>query len=184
MKTTLDLPDELMRAVKIRAVHEHKKLKDTIAELIRRGIAASKYPRPKLPKPVKLRWRRRSIIGLQLTTRAFSPWQINSGAAWSPKTPDCAPPRPPLLNPWLKHSPLVRLLILAAGNREPFLVFRRAEATQRLQSCGCIRRRRLAFGSSRHSGFSVFRNPKLGRSTHRARDRNRISHRARHRVGI
>ncbi len=38
---------------------------------------------------------RRSIIGLQLTTRAFSPWQINSGAAWSPKTPDCAPPRPP-----------------------------------------------------------------------------------------
>ena len=55
MKTTLDLPDELMRAVKIRAVHEHKKLKDTIAELIRKGIAASKSPRPKLPKPVKLR---------------------------------------------------------------------------------------------------------------------------------
>ena len=55
MKTTLDLPDELMRAVKIRAVHEHKKLKDTIAELICKGIAASKSPRPKLPKPVKLR---------------------------------------------------------------------------------------------------------------------------------
>jgi len=49
MKTTLDLPDDLMRAVKIRAVHEHKKLKDTIAELIRKGIAASKSPRPKLP---------------------------------------------------------------------------------------------------------------------------------------
>jgi hypothetical protein len=26
MKTTLDLPDDLMREVKIRAVHEHKKL--------------------------------------------------------------------------------------------------------------------------------------------------------------
>ena len=37
MKTTLDL-DDLMRAVKIRAVHEHKKLKDTIAELIRKGL--------------------------------------------------------------------------------------------------------------------------------------------------
>ena len=55
MKTTLDLPDELMRAVKIRAVHEHKKLKDTIAELLRKAIAAKEGRPPKLPKPVKLR---------------------------------------------------------------------------------------------------------------------------------
>ena len=55
MKTTLDLPDELMREVKIRAVHEHKKLKDTIAELLKKGMAASRTPRHKLPKPVKLR---------------------------------------------------------------------------------------------------------------------------------
>ena len=55
MKTTLDLPDELMREVKIRAVHEHKKLKDTIAELLKKGIAASRTERSKIPKPVKLR---------------------------------------------------------------------------------------------------------------------------------
>ena len=55
MKTTLDLPDDLMRKVKIRAVHEHKKLKDTIAELIRKGMAANSARRPKIPKPVKLR---------------------------------------------------------------------------------------------------------------------------------
>ena len=55
MKTTLDLADDLMCAVKIRAVHEHKKLNHTIAELIRKGIGASKSPRPKLPKPMKLR---------------------------------------------------------------------------------------------------------------------------------
>ena len=55
MKTTLDLPDDLMRAVKIRAVHEHKKLKDTIAELLRKGMAAAKTRAPKIPKPVKLR---------------------------------------------------------------------------------------------------------------------------------
>ena len=55
MKTTLDLPDDLMREVKIRAVHEHKKLKDAIADFIRKGMAASKSPRRKLPKPVKLR---------------------------------------------------------------------------------------------------------------------------------
>jgi len=55
MKTTLDLPDDLMREVKIRAVHEHKKLKDAIAEFIRKGMAAGKTRAPKLPKPVKLR---------------------------------------------------------------------------------------------------------------------------------
>ena len=55
MKTTLDLPDDLMREVKIRAVHEHKKLKDVIAELIGKGMAAGKTRAPKLPKPVKLR---------------------------------------------------------------------------------------------------------------------------------
>ena len=55
MKTTLELPDELMKEVKIRAVHEHKKLKDIIAELLRKGIAASKTRRPTIPKAVKLR---------------------------------------------------------------------------------------------------------------------------------
>ena len=54
IKTTLDLPDDLMREVKIRALHEGKKLKDAIAELIRQGIAASKSRRPRRPKPVKL----------------------------------------------------------------------------------------------------------------------------------
>ncbi len=38
MKTTLDLPDDLMQEVKIRAVKEKRKLKDTIADLLRRGI--------------------------------------------------------------------------------------------------------------------------------------------------
>ena len=55
MKTTLDLPDELMREVKIRAVHERKKLKDAIAEFLRKGMAADKKPSSKIPKPVKLR---------------------------------------------------------------------------------------------------------------------------------
>jgi len=55
MKTTLDLPDDLMRAVKIRAVQERKKLKDAIAEFIRKGMAAGKTRPPKTPKPVKLR---------------------------------------------------------------------------------------------------------------------------------
>jgi plasmid stability protein len=41
VKTTLDLPDELMRSVKIRAVQENRKLKDMLAELLRRGLASA-----------------------------------------------------------------------------------------------------------------------------------------------
>jgi hypothetical protein len=53
MKTTLDLPDDLVKRVKIRAIHEHKKLKEAIAELIERGM---NEPCPaKIPKPLKLR---------------------------------------------------------------------------------------------------------------------------------
>ncbi len=70
MKTTLDLPDELMREVKIRAVYEHKKLKDTIAELLRKGIAAGKTRPAKIPRPVKLR-------GGPITTE-----EIEAAIAW------------------------------------------------------------------------------------------------------
>ena len=39
MRTTLDLPDDLVRAVKIRAVEENRRLKDTVADLLRRGLS-------------------------------------------------------------------------------------------------------------------------------------------------
>ena len=39
MKTTLDLPDDLMREIKVRAAREDRKLKDLIAELLRKGMA-------------------------------------------------------------------------------------------------------------------------------------------------
>jgi hypothetical protein len=41
MKTTLDLPDDLVKEVKLRAVHEGAKLKDAVADLLRKGLAAS-----------------------------------------------------------------------------------------------------------------------------------------------
>lgn len=44
MKTTVELPDDLMRAVKIRAVNEDRRLKDVMEDLIRAGLA--KGPRP------------------------------------------------------------------------------------------------------------------------------------------
>lgn len=55
MRTTLDLPDDLMRAVKIRAVEENRRLKDVIADLLRRGLAAGEPSVP--PEPVRSRVR-------------------------------------------------------------------------------------------------------------------------------
>jgi hypothetical protein len=51
VKTTLDLPDELMRAIKIRAVRANRKLKDEIACLLRRGLTRG----PKLPETARTR---------------------------------------------------------------------------------------------------------------------------------
>ena len=40
MKTTLDLPEDLVRRMKLRAVREGRKLKDVASEVVRRGLAA------------------------------------------------------------------------------------------------------------------------------------------------
>lgn len=47
MKTTLDLPDALVKQVKIRAVREGRKLKDAVADLLRKGLAQSRTSPPK-----------------------------------------------------------------------------------------------------------------------------------------
>jgi hypothetical protein len=57
MKTTLELPAELMRRVKLRAVHRNQKLKDAITQLLELGIAASADAddAPRAPKPLRLK---------------------------------------------------------------------------------------------------------------------------------
>lgn len=54
MKTTLDLPDELMRAVKIQAVRGNRRLKETVADLLRRGLAQRRRDGTGPRKRVKL----------------------------------------------------------------------------------------------------------------------------------
>ena len=44
MKTTLELPDELMRALKIRAANEGRRLKDVVATVISDGLAHPAAP--------------------------------------------------------------------------------------------------------------------------------------------
>ncbi|WP_395747097.1 antitoxin [Prosthecobacter sp.] len=54
MKTTLDLPGDLVREIKLRAVHEGSKLKDTVAELLRRGLREQRAKGGGRPSRVKL----------------------------------------------------------------------------------------------------------------------------------
>ena len=53
MKTTFDLPQDLVREIKIHAVKEGRKLKDTVTELLRKGLnsrpAKKSAGRVKLP---------------------------------------------------------------------------------------------------------------------------------------
>jgi len=44
MKTTLELPDELMRQLRVRAAQSDRRLKDVVTELVERGLEASNSP--------------------------------------------------------------------------------------------------------------------------------------------
>lgn len=44
MKTTLDLPDELLRAVKVRAARSNRRFKDVVAELLAKGMSEPAQP--------------------------------------------------------------------------------------------------------------------------------------------
>ena len=54
MKTTRELPDDLMRTIKIRAVEENRKLKDTIVDLLRRGLSQEPFEPTSVRNRVRL----------------------------------------------------------------------------------------------------------------------------------
>ena len=49
MKTTLDLPDEILREMKLRAVVQGRTLKELVADLLRQGLGMA--PRAPLEPP-------------------------------------------------------------------------------------------------------------------------------------
>ena len=54
VKTTLELPDELMRAVKIRAANQGRRLKDVVADLLRTGLADEQKGSGRVQRRVRL----------------------------------------------------------------------------------------------------------------------------------
>lgn len=52
MKTTIELPASLVKQVKLRAVREGRKLKDAVADLLRKGLAAARDEKAKTQAPV------------------------------------------------------------------------------------------------------------------------------------
>ncbi|SRR5260370_36489715 len=52
MKTTLDLPDALVKQVKLRALQDGQKLKDAVADLLRKGLSVAMNTEPYALAPV------------------------------------------------------------------------------------------------------------------------------------
>ena len=65
MKTTLELPDELGRRIKIRAAQRNQKLKDTIAQLLELGLVTA--PRNEVPRraPTPVRLREHGLLSIR-----------------------------------------------------------------------------------------------------------------------
>ena len=64
MKTTIDLPESLLKEVKLRALHEGRKLKDEGADLLRAGLTAVNRPHTARKRLTSSRVRTDPITGL------------------------------------------------------------------------------------------------------------------------
>jgi plasmid stability protein len=85
MKTTLDLPDDVMRAVKIRAAEENRRLKDTMADLLRRGLAQEHRAPAAVRRRVKLplvECAHEARPGEEMTPERVADAQLEEEAGW------------------------------------------------------------------------------------------------------
>ncbi|MBI1783899.1 antitoxin [Candidatus Sumerlaeota bacterium] len=90
MKTTLDLPDALVRQLKLRAVHDGRKLKEVAADLLRKGLEAASVS-SSAPVVVKDRKTRLPVIqcrraaprGQELTPERVAQILVEQEAGWA-----------------------------------------------------------------------------------------------------
>ena len=55
MKTTIELPDELVTEIKVEAAREKKKLKELVPELVRAGLRVRRAPR-RVQRDAAVQW--------------------------------------------------------------------------------------------------------------------------------
>ena len=80
MKTTIELPGDLVREIKLRALHDGRKLKDAMADLLRQGLTA-RSPRGTRASRVKLplvQCRRAAVLSPEQVAGAL----LKQEAAW------------------------------------------------------------------------------------------------------
>ncbi len=88
MKTTLDLPDELVREIKLKAVHEGRKLKDAMADLLRAGLAAGaaraeeRTARKKRPRLPLVKCRHGATAATEMTPQRVADILLEQEASW------------------------------------------------------------------------------------------------------
>jgi plasmid stability protein len=85
MKTTLEIPDELMREIKVRAAKEDRKLKDLVSDLLRRGLAEAEQPPPKVRHRVNLPLvqGKPAAPGQEMTPERVAQLLIDEEAEWA-----------------------------------------------------------------------------------------------------
>ena len=92
MKTTFNLPDDLVRRLKLRAVRDRRKLKDVAAEFLRAGLSAKAPLRSERPAVVGkdkktglpvIKCRHAAPRGQELTPERVAEILNNQEAEWA-----------------------------------------------------------------------------------------------------
>ena len=92
MKTTLDLPNDLVREIKLKAVHEGRKLKDAMADLLRAGLAAGaakaeeRTARKKKTRLPLVKCRHDATAATEMTPQRVADLLLEQEASWHAKT--------------------------------------------------------------------------------------------------
>jgi plasmid stability protein len=88
MKTTLDLPEDLVREIKLTAAREGRKLKDVMADLLRAGLAAEEERAASKTRrclPI-VNGRHAAIAGNEMTPQRVANILLEQEASWHAQT--------------------------------------------------------------------------------------------------
>ena len=92
MKTTLELPNDLVREIKLKAVHEGRKLKDAMADLLRAGLAAGaakaeeRTARKRKPRLPLVKCRHDATAATEMTPQRVADLLLEQEASWHAET--------------------------------------------------------------------------------------------------